>query len=114
MKNLFWRIQKNNYCTTLFFLILATLFAFLFFRLVPGSSPNISLIYTLLLIVPGIIRAISYSLVPYILAKGTDASASEVLDLSAKMMNGHKMDYFILNLSYLLLFKYINKDNKTN
>ena len=50
MKNLFWRIQKNNYCITLFFLILATLFAFLFFRLVPGSSPNISLIYTLTLI----------------------------------------------------------------
>ena len=58
-------------------------------------------IYTLLLIVPGIIKAISYSLVPYILAKGTDASASEVLDLSAKMMNGHKMDYFILNLSFI-------------
>ena len=58
-------------------------------------------IYTILLIIPGIIKAISYSLVPFILAKGTDASASEVLDLSSKMMNGHKMDYFILNLSFI-------------
>ncbi len=50
MKNLFWRIQKNNYCITLFFLALATLLAFLFAHIIPGNSPNISLIYILALI----------------------------------------------------------------
>lgn len=58
-------------------------------------------LYALLLIIPGIIKAISYSLVSYILARGTNASASEVLDLSAKMMEGHKMDFFLLNLSFI-------------
>lgn len=58
-------------------------------------------LYTLLLIIPGIIKSFAYSLVPYILAEGTDKSAKEVLDLSEKMMSGHKMDYFVLNLSFI-------------
>lgn len=58
-------------------------------------------LYYLLLIVPGIIKTISYSLVPYILVDDPNMSSGDVLDLSAKMMNGHKMDYFKLGLSFI-------------
>lgn len=58
-------------------------------------------LYALLLIIPGIIKAIGYSLVPYILADDPDMSASEVLKLSEKMMMGHKSDYFVLGLSFI-------------
>ena len=59
-------------------------------------------LFTLLLIVPGIIRAISYFLVNYILADDDfkDLSAGEVLDLSRKLMDGHKGEYFMLSLYY--------------
>lgn len=58
-------------------------------------------LYFLLLIVPGIIKTISYSLVPYILVDDPNMSSGDVLDLSTKMMNGHKMDYFKLELSFI-------------
>lgn len=58
-------------------------------------------LYYLLLIVPGIIKTISYSLVPYILVDDPNMSSGDVLDLSTKMMNGHKMDYFKLELSFI-------------
>lgn len=58
-------------------------------------------LYFLLLIVPGIIKTISYSLVPYILVYDPNMSSGDVLDLSSKMMNGHKMDYFKLELSFI-------------
>ena len=58
-------------------------------------------LYFLLLIVPGIVKTISYSLVPYIIVDDPNMSSGDVLDLSSKMMNGHKMDYFKLELSFI-------------
>ena len=59
------------------------------------------LLHTLLLIVPGIIKAFSYALVPYLLVDNPDKNYKEICDLSQKMMDGHKMDYFVLNLSFI-------------
>lgn len=59
------------------------------------------ILYTFLFIIPGIIKAFSYSLVSYILAEDSKLSSKEVLDLSAKMMKGHKMNLFIFNLSFI-------------
>lgn len=60
-------------------------------------------LWTLLLIVPGIIKAFAYSLVPYILGdeKYKDLSYMEVLKLSEDMMRGHKMDLFVFYLSWI-------------
>lgn len=52
-------------------------------------------------IIPGIYLAFSYTLVPYLLAERKDLSMTETLRLSRKMMNGHKLDYFILGLSFI-------------
>lgn len=61
-------------------------------------------LWMLLLIIPGIIKAISYSQVFYILAEDTDKELNpmEILKKSQEMMDGHKMDYFILGL--ILMF----------
>lgn len=58
-------------------------------------------LWTLLLIVPGIIKAFSYALVPFILADKPELSAEEAINLSMKMMDGHKLDLFILSLSFI-------------
>ena len=61
------------------------------------------ILWSLLLIVPGIIKAISYSLVNMILAddKYKDLSYMDVLKKSETLMNGHKKDYFVLQLSFI-------------
>lgn len=58
-------------------------------------------LWSLLLVVPGIIKAISYSQAYYILAENPGMSAKEALDESVAMMDGHKMDYFVLMLSFI-------------
>ncbi|MBQ6323927.1 MAG: DUF975 family protein [Bacilli bacterium] len=60
-------------------------------------------LWSLLLIVPGIIKVFAYSLVPFLLAddKYNNLGYKEVLKKSEEMMNGHKMDYFVFNLSFI-------------
>ena len=60
-------------------------------------------LWTLLLIVPGVIKGFAYALVPMLLAddKYKDLSATDLLKKSEEMMNGHKMDYFVLELSFI-------------
>ena len=58
-------------------------------------------LWTLLLVVPGIIKAIAYSLVPYILKDYPELSVNQAINLSVKMMKGHKMRYFLLTLSFI-------------
>lgn len=57
-------------------------------------------LWTLLLIVPGIIKALSYAMVPYILRDRPELSADETIDLSIRMMHGHKSELFGLYLSF--------------
>ncbi len=58
-------------------------------------------LWSLLLIVPGIIKTYAYRLVPYILAESPDMDASEALRRSEEMMQGRKWDAFVYDLSFL-------------
>lgn len=60
-------------------------------------------LWTLLFIIPGIIKLLSYALVPYLLGdnKYNKLGYKEILKKSEEMMNGHKMDYFKLSLSFI-------------
>lgn len=60
-------------------------------------------LWTLLLIVPGIIKSLSYSLAPYILAENPELTAGEAINRSMEMMKGHKMQLFLISLGYALL-----------
>ena len=58
-------------------------------------------LWSLLLIVPGIIAALSYAMTPFILEEHPELTASEAIARSKDLMDGHKMDLFILNLTFL-------------
>lgn len=57
-------------------------------------------LWSLLLVVPGIIKAISYSQVFYLLADNKSLGAKEALEKSAKLMSGFKWKYFCLHLRF--------------
>lgn len=59
-------------------------------------------LWSLLLIIPGIIKSYQYRYVSYILAEDTSLSAHEVLNKSKEMTMGHKLDIFVLDLSFIL------------
>jgi uncharacterized membrane protein len=59
------------------------------------------LLWMLLLIVPGIIAAISYSLAFYIMHDDPNIGVMEAIDKSKKMMYGYKWKYFCLGLRFL-------------
>jgi uncharacterized membrane protein len=58
-------------------------------------------LWSLLLIVPGIIKALAYAMVPFILEDEPTLSAEETLRRSSAMMAGHKWDLFVLYLSFI-------------
>lgn len=58
-------------------------------------------LWSLLFIIPGIIKAMSYFLTPYILAEFPDVPAMEACEISERMMRGHRMDLFVTELSFL-------------
>ena len=57
-------------------------------------------LWSLLFIVPGIIKALSYSMSYYILMRDPELSNSEALDLSCTIMDGYKADLLVLWLSF--------------
>lgn len=61
----------------------------------------LTFLWTLLLIVPGIIKSLAYSQAFYILADNPEISVDNAIKQSIEMMKGHKMDLFILNLSFI-------------
>lgn len=61
-------------------------------------------LWTLLFIIPGYIKQISYSMAPYILAENPTMTAREALSKSKEIMNGHKWEYFVLQLSFILWY----------
>ena len=58
-------------------------------------------LWSLLFIIPGIIKAFSYAMTPYILEENPELSANEAIDRSRAMMRGHKFDLFWLYLSFI-------------
>ena len=58
-------------------------------------------LWTLLLIVPGFIKAYSYRMVSFILAENPDMDYKRALKISGDMTNGYKFELFILDISFL-------------
>jgi len=62
------------------------------------------MLWSLLFVIPGIVKAFSYSMSFYILADNPEMSGKEALDASKELMNGHKMELFVLYLSFIPWF----------
>lgn len=58
-------------------------------------------LWSLLLVVPGIIKAFSYAMTPYIMYDNPQLSADECIERSMAMMQGHKGQLFMLYLSFI-------------
>lgn len=58
-------------------------------------------LWSLLFIIPGIIKSYSYSMSTYILAENKGKPALECIKESKIMTDGHKMELFVLSLSFL-------------
>lgn len=58
-------------------------------------------LWSLLFYIPGIIKGISYSMSMFIVAENPGISSREAIRRSKEMMHGHKMEYFVLGLSFI-------------
>ena len=80
------RIGFNGYWRNVWTMLLVSIFIFL---------------WSLLLIIPGIIKMFSYAMTPYILHDNPELTASEAIHRSRMMMRGHKFDLFWLYLGFI-------------
>ena len=58
-------------------------------------------LWTLLFIIPGIVKAFAYSMTPFILDENPELTPVEAIHRSRMMMKGHKFDLFWLYLSFI-------------
>ena len=59
------------------------------------------LLWSLLFIIPGIIKTYEYKFVPYIMADNPRLDSNRALEISSAMTNGLKLDIFIFELSFI-------------
>lgn len=81
-----FRIAFSNYWHKVWGLLWMTILTFL---------------WSLLLLIPGLIKAFSYAMTPFILEDNPELSGVEAIHRSRMMMKGHKFDLFWLWLSFI-------------
>ncbi len=60
-----------------------------------------TILWTLLFIVPGIVKSYEYMMIPYLLAEKPDLKARDAFAATRRMMDNNKWDAFILRLSFI-------------
>lgn len=60
------------------------------------------LLWTLLFIIPGIVKCYEYRMIPYLLADNPDMDRKEAFAKSKAMMRGNKWRAFVLDISFIL------------
>lgn len=58
-------------------------------------------LWSALFVVPGVLAALRYSLAPWILAENPDMKPREAIEESKRLMDGRKMEYFMLIISFV-------------
>ena len=58
-------------------------------------------LWSLLFIIPGVIKSIEYSMMFYIIAEYKNISVTKAMKISMIITKGHKMDIFLLELSFI-------------
>ncbi|MBP5498796.1 MAG: DUF975 family protein [Muribaculaceae bacterium] len=59
------------------------------------------ILWSLLLVIPGIIKTLSYSMTGYVLRDNPELSGNAAIERSMQLMKGHKLDLFVLYLSFI-------------
>ncbi len=86
MSQLFWAFKGGRYSNVVIVMLARTVKTFL---------------WSLLFVVPGIIKSYEYLMIPYILADNPQIDRRRAFELSRGMMDGHKMEAFVLGLSFI-------------
>ena len=86
LENLFEGFRRGRYVRVFCALFLVNLFTFL---------------WALLLIIPGIMKAFSYALTPYILLDEPELTARQAITRSCEIMEGRRWKLFCLYLSFI-------------
>ncbi len=60
-----------------------------------------TVLWSMLFIIPGIVKAISYSMANFIMAENPDIKPSDAINESKKLMEGRKLDYFLFSWSFI-------------
>ncbi|KFN01388.1 DUF975 family protein [Bacillus clarus] len=81
-----WFTEGNKFIKSFLVYLLINIYLFLWF---------------LLFIIPGIIKFFSYAMTYFILNEHPEYSANQAITESRRMMNGHKMEYFVICLSFI-------------
>ena len=68
---------------------------------VPLLTSIFTFLWSLLLIVPGIIKSYAYAMANYISLDHPEYTPNNCIDYSQDMMDGHKMELFLLDLSFI-------------
>lgn len=76
---------KNNYKNNVKTIFLMDLYTFL---------------WSLLFVIPGIIKSYEYRMIPYIIAENPNIDTKDAFLISKQMMTGNKWDAFVLDLSF--------------
>ena len=58
-------------------------------------------LWILLLLIPGCIKSYSYAMTPYILKDNPEMKNNAAIEESMRMMDGHKLELFLLDLSFI-------------
>lgn len=58
-------------------------------------------LWSFLFVIPGIVKAYSYSMMFYVLAENPKIGAMKAMDISKILTQGHKADLFVMDLSFL-------------
>lgn len=58
-------------------------------------------LWSLLLLIPGCIKSYSYAMTPYILKDNPEMKNNAAIEESMRMMYGHKLELFLLDLSFI-------------
>ena len=58
-------------------------------------------LWSLLLVIPGIVKTYSYAMTPYIMSEHPSLTANEAITESRRIMNGNKWRLFCLDFSFI-------------
>lgn len=58
------------------------------------------ILWGLLFLIPGIMASYRYAMTPFLMVEFPELTASQAIDRSKQIMDGHKMDLFLLDLSF--------------
>ncbi|MBM7689964.1 hypothetical protein BCR24_13785 [Enterococcus ureilyticus] len=87
LKTVFLAFIRENGKRTVIANLLVTLYTFL---------------WSLLFVIPGVIKQLSYSMTNYLLKKDSELSPKEAMALSQALMQGYKLEYLVFSYSFVL------------